>query len=217
MGWLSSFPTLIAVEAIFTGVLVGTFASMALIPFPNATSANIFAIVFLQLLGRGLGWLDAGAHLSPAVSVSLMCSGKLRPAECLYRLLGQLLGGPLLVLFASHYLAGRTAFSDFGVPVPAGAAPWIVFMECAATFCLLNLIFHSGHSLVPDVGGTIIGGVLCPMLKFAASMNPANSAFAALVSGQLGACACAIVGSLSAAVMFGLLERRASQSKLKQA
>jgi hypothetical protein len=70
--------------------------------------------------------------------------------------------------------------------------------------------------MVPDVGGTVIGGVICPQLGFCVSMNPAGTVFAALCTGEARACALALAGSLSAAVAFGLLERR-SAFKVKQA
>lgn len=203
-------------EAVFTTVLVGAFASMALIPFPNATAANLSAIAFLQTLGAILGALRADAHLSPAITIMLTVAGKVAPAEAMHRVLGQIVGAPFLLLFVVWRVAGNTAVAKLGLAVPTGPAWWIVAVEGASTFALLALIFKSSRPIVPDVGGTVIGGVICPRLKFWVSMNPAGTAFAALCTGEARACALALAGSLSAAVAFGVLERR-STDKFKQA
>ncbi|KAG8462134.1 hypothetical protein KFE25_011584 [Diacronema lutheri] len=203
-------------ESVFTAILVGFFSVMGLLPWPNATSANIAAVVFLRLLGVTLDRLQAGVHLSPAVTIMLTTSGRVPAGECVQRLIGQLVGAPFLLLFVLHTLAGKTTLGDLGLPIPSGGAPWIVAIEGAATFCLLMLIFKSGSSLAADVGGTVIGGVLCPRLSFAASMNPAMTTFAALVTGTSTATSLALVGSLTAGVAFGLMDRQ-GPSKLKQA
>jgi hypothetical protein len=140
--------------------------------------------------------------------------------ECVQRLFAQLVAAPALLLFVMHTLVGKTTLGDLSLPVPSGAAPWIIAVEGFATFCLLTLIFKSGSSLAADVGGTVIGGVICPKLPFAASMNPAMTTFAALVTGSAAASALALVGSLSAGLAFGLVEKRLSrqtEAKLKQA
>lgn len=206
-------------ESLFTAVLVGFFSLMGLVPWPGATTANLVAIAFLQLLGMVLGRLKADVHLSPAVTVMLVTSGKLQPGEALQRLFAQLICAPFLLLYALS-LAGKTTLGDLSLPVPSGAPAWIVAVEGVATFVLLILIFKSGSALAADVGGTIIGGVLCPTLPFAASMNPAMTTFAALITGSAAACALALVGSLSAAVSFGLLDRclrHKAEGKLKHA
>lgn len=203
-------------EAVLTAVLVGAFASMALVPFPNATAANLSAIAFLQTLGAVLGALRADAHLNPAITIMLTVAGKVAPGEALHRVLGQVVGAPFLLLFVVWRLAGNTAVAQLGLAVPSGPAWWIVAVEGASTFVLLALIFKSSRSIVPDVGGTVIGGVICPRLDFFCSLNPAGTAFAALCTGEARACLLALAGSITAAVAFGVLERR-STYKLKQA
>lgn len=207
-------------ESVFTAVLIGFFTLMGAVPWPNTTIALLAPIAFLQVLGKLLGYLKVDAHMSPAVTVMLLTCGKVQPGECMRRLVGQLVGAPLLLLLAMHSLAGMSSLDVLGLPVPAGAPLWIVAVEGAATFTLLTLIFKSGSSLVANAGGTVIGGIVCPRIPFAVSMNPAMTTFAALVTGSGAACALALVGSLSAGVLFGLVEKhlsRRAQAKLKQA
>jgi len=203
-------------EALFTVVLVGFFASLGMVPFPSKLVANMTIVLFLQCFGKTLGWLNAGCHCSPAATLMLATSGKVGVGECALRFFAQLVVAPFLLLLILQSSGISSPALDLGLPIPSGSPAWIVFMEFVATLALLILIFKSGSALLADVGGCMIGGVLCPRWGYAAAMNPATTVFAALLTGEASVSTLACVGSLGAAILLGLVDRQASAAKLKQ-
>jgi multidrug efflux pump len=127
--------------------------------------------------------------------------------------------GILIVEFANQRLeAGApTPLDAIREAAPARLRP--ILMTTLATILgilPIALALGAGAESRMSMGIAVIGGVICPRLNFWVSMNPASTSFAALCTGEARACALALVGSLSAAVAFGVLERRFAD-KLKQA
>ncbi len=103
-----------------------------------------------------------GAHLNPAVSISLMTVRKLKPLQCVFYVVGQILGaflGAALVylVYWSQFnefdggirqITGLNGTADIFFTVPGKGVPqWNAFIDQLISTCLL-LIFNMALSHV---------------------------------------------------------------------
>ena len=102
----------------------------------------------------------SGAHINPAVTLSLAVTRNVTPLKAILYMVAQctggLLGGALL------YLAvGPDAYkSGIGLSIPAGGG---LLMEFMGTLLLIFVVFNvavwSGEASATDFGGTVIGSL----------------------------------------------------------
>jgi len=131
----------------------------------------------------------SGAHLNPAVTVSLAVAGRFERRLVIPYCLSQLAGAfaasfVLKILFPQHPTLGAT--------LPAGSVLQSFVLETILTLILMVVIFSlfSGSVEKRAIAAIAIGAVIALEAMFAgpicgASMNPARSVAPAVVSGQL--------------------------------
>ena len=151
----------------------------------------------------------SGAHLNPAVSISLVVAKKLEAKQLLPYILSQL-SGAFAASILLHYLFPNDAF--LGTTLPSGTWQQSFILEFLLTFFLMLTIYQVASE---KLAGFIIGGIVGLEAMFAgpicgASMNPARSIAPAIVSGHteyLGVyIAAPIIGALVALVLFRFLK-----------
>lgn len=179
----------------FTGtallVLVGTGSivlnqetNIGLGTFGIAVSFGAIVCLMILLFGR-----ISGAHINPAVTISLAFANEFPKREALPYLSAQLCGG-IVASYLIHILYPVNEF--LGGTYPSGS-PWLSFLlEILLTFALVLAVFLSAikWKLKGSVVALIIGIIVFLEAWLAgpvcgASMNPVRSFAPALVSGHL--------------------------------
>jgi aquaporin Z len=157
----------------------------------------------------------SGAHMNPAVTLTFLRLGKIRPWDALFFVLAQLLGGMAGVLLVAA-LAGR-AFSDppvsYAATLPGPGGPAVAFVAefaISAVLMLTVLLLAASRRLAPFTGLTV-GGLVATYITFESplsgmSMNPARS-FASAAPGMMWHhlwiyLSAPLLGMLSAAQLF---------------
>jgi aquaporin Z len=157
----------------------------------------------------------SGAHMNPAVTLTFLRLGKIRPWDALFFVLAQLLGGLAGVLLVAA-LAGH-AFSDppvsYAVTLPGPAGPAVAFVAefaISAVLMLTVLSLSASRRLAPFTG-VIVGCLVASYITFESplsgmSMNPARS-LASAAPGMLWRhlwiyLSAPLLGMLSAAQLF---------------
>ncbi len=178
--------------------------------------AHGLAIVFAAYaLGH---W--SGAHVNPAVTVSVWIAGGINAGRALWYVVAQLLGGIAAAFALSAILGGGAAsFGAFSFEVSVGSA---FFLELFLTFCLALVVLQAavagkaGQFAGLAIGFTLAGCLLAGGAVTGASVNPARTLGPALAAGQLGQVwvyfvSAILGGALAAAVhRFVLVEERAA-------
>jgi aquaporin Z len=136
---------------------------------------------------------QSGAHYNPAVTLTFLKLGKVRPGDAAMYILAQFAGGTLGVVAASLVLGdvlGHPAVNYAAtVPGPWGATPAFL-AEVAITFILMTMVLHvSNHPRRARFTGVFAGCLVALYIAVEApvsgmSMNPArtfSSAFSAHV------------------------------------
>lgn len=147
----------------------------------------------------------SGAHINPAVTVTLWAAGRFPRQKVLLFIAAQC-AGALLASFLLHTFF--PAHSGLGITTPAGS-PWAsFFLEIVLTYLLLLVIFTvtTGPRHLGPLAALVIGATVGLEAYFGgpvsgASMNPARSLGPALASGQLSS----LWIYLSAPLIGGLL------------
>lgn len=152
--------------------------------FGIAIAFGTIVYLMILLLGR-----ISGAHINPAVTISLSFAKEFPKRETLPYLSAQLCGG----IVASYLIHIFYPVNEFlGGTYPSGS-PWVsFFLELLLSYILVLAVFLSAikwklkGSTIALIIGTIVfleawlAGPIC-----GASMNPVRSIAPALVSGQL--------------------------------
>ena len=200
-------------EALGTAVLVGlgcgtaVFARGAGAGFGVVTSAWVMTVALafglaMMAMVYALGSIS-GAHLNPAVSLSMALRKKMGWLECVFYIISQIIGAVLgaLALFILIKLMGIPATGNMGVNsystgVLAGLATWrqiiiAMLVEIALTFVFVFTflgVTRKGQNKV--VSGIVIGLtlMLVHLMGVAitgASINPARSLAPAFFGGTV--------------------------------
>jgi len=149
----------------------------------NAAGGVAMGITAVALIHSPWG-KRSGAHMNPAVTLTFLRLGKIRPWDALFFVLAQLLGGMAGVLLVAA-LAGH-AFSDppvsYAATLPGPAGPAVAFLAefaISAVLMLTVLSLTASARLAPFTGLTV-SSLLALYITFESplsgmSMNPARS------------------------------------------
>lgn len=131
----------------------------------------------------------SGAHINPAVTISLMAANKIAFTESVFYIIAQVIGA-ISASFVLHLM-----FADnltLGATFPTGSVLQSFVMEFVATFFLMLIILgvtsqkkeeNAFSGLV--IGLTVVGLIFVAGPISGGSFNPARSIGPALVSGKL--------------------------------
>lgn len=200
----------------FTLVFIGTFA-VAVTATPNA-NAN----VLVPALAHGIVLIGiiyayghiSGAHFNPAVTASMLVTGKQSLQDGLGYMVAQFLGGIvvsflLVALLPSPYNYGATV----GMLTKDSALQAAV-IEAILTFFLVTTIWQAAvhgkaGNLAPiAIGFTLVGCILVGGVYTGASLNPARTLGPALASGDFSYLVTYLVGIFGGGILAGLLHHR---------
>ena len=163
---------------------------------PNAMWRNVTGGVTMGLTAIALihsGWgKRSGAHMNPAVTLTFLRLGKIRPWDALFFVLAQVLGGTAGVLLVAG-LFGH-AFTDppvsYAATMPGPLGPSVAyFAEVAiSAFLILVVLFLSSSAQFARFTGFAAGCLVAAYITFESplsgmSMNPARS-FASAAPGM---------------------------------
>ena len=199
------------VSTAFGGSAIGLAFNMLLI-------ALAFGLI-LMALAYTIGKVS-GAHVNPAVSIAMLIDGRISVFECIYYIVGQILGSvagaAILGFFMGSYESlGANGFDTAG---GLGAAvvtlPVALVLEAILTFVFVLVVLCVSADSENKSGGLVIGLALTVVhilgLPFTGtSVNPARSIGPAILTNATGTLARSqlwvfIVGPLIGGVLAAL-------------
>jgi aquaporin Z len=149
----------------------------------NAAAGLAMGITAVALIHSGWG-KRSGAHMNPAVTLTFLRLGKIRPFDALFFMVAQLVGGSagvlLVAAFAGH--AFRDPPVSYAATLPGAAGPTVAFVAefaISAILMLTVLSLSASRRLAPFTGVTV-GCLVAAYITFESplsgmSMNPARS------------------------------------------
>ncbi len=174
----------------FALVFFGTGAVIVNEITNNSLGLFGIAIVFSMVIALMIYIFGAisGAHINPAVTISLALGKKMPKKEVVKYLIAQILGGIiastiLRVLFPNNTYLGSTN--------PTGSSLQSFVIEVVFTFFLMfSILWVSSRKYSFSVSGLLIGLVIIVLILISApisggSFNPARSIAPAIVSGHI--------------------------------
>lgn len=163
---------------------------------------------------------QSGAHLNPAVTLTFMRLGKVRPTDAVFYILAQFVGGWLGLALAA--LVGGTYLADpavnYVVTVPGDSGPIVAFAAETVISCglMLAVLTLSNHKTLASWTGVGAGCLVALYIALEAplsgmSMNPARS-LASAMAAQLFASlwvyfVAPLSGMLAAAALFSWVRK----------
>lgn len=205
--------------------LIGTFALVfigagtgAAIGSPANGAAGLLGVALahglvLMTMIYALGHLS-GAHVNPAVTISMMATGRLKGRLGLVYIISQLIGSGIAGLFLSQIFAagpetGYLGTTDLGKDVGTGKG---ILIELLLTFLLVTVIFGTAvdDRAPKGMAGLAIGLVFTYDILMGggltgAAMNPARHFGPALFSGHWDHAWVYWFGPISGALFAALL------------
>ena len=139
----------------------------------------------------------SGGHINPAVTIAMLCTGRIKPPLAIGYIISQLVGASaagfiLLAVFKALGAGGIAAIDSAKLGTPAlnaAIAPWMgLIVEIVLTFLLVFAIFGTAvDPRAPKIGGFGIGLAVCVDILMGgpltgAAMNPART-FGTLLGG----------------------------------
>ncbi|MBV9724401.1 MAG: aquaporin [Gammaproteobacteria bacterium] len=126
----------------------------------------------------------SGAHMNPAVTLTFLRLGKIRPWDALFFVIAQVVGGASGVLLVAA-LAGH-AFSDppvsYAATLPGSSGPAAAFVAefVISAVLMLTVLSLTATARLAPYTGLIVGGLVALYITFESplsgmSMNPARS------------------------------------------
>ena len=192
-------------------------SAMALV-FNMLLIALAFGLI-LMALAYTIGKVS-GAHVNPAVSVAMLIDGRISVFECIYYVIGQILGAVagaavLGFLMGSYESLGANGFETAGgLGVAVVTLPVALILEAILTFVFVLVVLTVSADSENKSGGLIIGLALTVVhilgLPFTGtSVNPARSIGPAILTNATGTLARSqlwvfIVGPLIGGVLAAL-------------
>lgn len=203
--------------ATFIFVFIGAGSVIAGASLVGVALAHGFAILAMAYAVGGV----SGAHMNPAVSISLWARKKLA-GDLVWFYVGAQLGGAIVAATFLRILAPAAFIGSYGGTPILGTQTSLVqgtFIEALLTFFLVFVVFavsDEGNS-TKNLAGLIIGLTVTMDILFGgpftgAAMNPARALGPALVSGiwsgQIVYWLGPIVGALGAAFLYTFFEKK---------
>ncbi|SNR68363.1 MIP/aquaporin family protein [Desulfurobacterium atlanticum] len=163
----------------------------------------------------------SGAHMNPAVTISLAVSKNIEKKKVIPYIISQILGaitGALLISFLFSE-TGKNAkeLAYLGATLPSGSSSQSFILEILLTFILMIVIYMSAvnpkgnkHLAPFAIGFTVAIDALFGGAISGASMNPARSIGPAIISGNINYLwiyiTAPIIGSLIAAGIYKIFK-----------
>jgi aquaporin Z len=177
---------LFMVSACVFGTLLGHPASPIVRRLPDplvrqAAMGVLMGLTAVAIIHSPWG-KQSGAHMNPAVTLTFLRLGKVRPWDAGFYVLAQFAGGLLGVLGSAALLRGRLAHPDvrYVVTVPGGGALVAFGAELAISFGMMLAILVVSNSAWERATGLVAGLLVAAYITFEAplsgmSMNPART------------------------------------------
>jgi aquaporin Z len=185
----------------FSAEVIGTFIVVVLATGSVVIDAKVGGklglpfIAIAPFVGVAIGVYLFGkismAHFNPAVSLGFLISGHITRVQLLQYFAAEITGALLASVFVM-FLIGTEASLGANAPDYSYPLPLVFGIEVLATALLMAVIYLVVYTKgLRGFGGLIIGGVVGLDIFFlafisGASMNPARSFAAAVLSGILG-------------------------------
>lgn len=203
-----------AYAAEFVGTFVLVFLGAASVALAPATVGPImpalahgFAIIFAVY---ALGHLS-GAHVNPAITISIAIAGAIRPGQAVGYILSQLAAAVVAAFTLNFILPGQAShFGAFSFQTSTEAA---MVMEAILTFILATVVLQAavsgraGNMAGMAIGLTLAGCIMAGGPVTGASLNPARTLGPALVAADLDQAWVYVVGTIIGASLAALLHR----------
>jgi aquaporin Z len=202
--------------------LLGSPASPAYAAVPNPTLRTALIGIAMGLTAICLihsQWgKRSGAHMNPAVTLTFLRLGKVRPWDALFYIIAQVLGGTAGVLLDAAFLG--CAFTgppvNYAATLPGPAGERVAFMSEAAisSGLMLTVLLLSTSKRLARYTGIAAGCLVALYITFESplsgmSMNPART-FASAAAGRMWQSfwiyvSAPVLGMLAAAQLFLLI------------
>ena len=192
--WRAALVELIAVF-VFVFVSVGAVVVTGFMTDDEMTPARLIAIAFAN--GLAIALLVAatarfsGGHINPAVTVSVVVTGKMGITKGVMYVVAQLAGAIVAALALKLVIFGDGALGVHALGDAVDGAGAGLLVEMALTFFLVFVIFAAAmgpkgpsHLAPIAIGLVILVDLLIGVPLTGASMNPARSFGPALVAGE---------------------------------
>ncbi len=132
----------------------------------------------------------SGAHINPAVTISLAIDKQISKKDTLFYVIAQILGAILASILLKILFPEN---AKLGTTLPSGTLLQSAIMEIVSTFLLMLVILgvtQKGNKESKALAGIVIGAIVLAMIFVAGpisggSFNPARSIGPALISGNL--------------------------------
>ena len=132
----------------------------------------------------------SGAHINPAVTISLSIDKQISKKDTLFYVIAQILGAILASILLKILFPEN---AKLGTTLPSGTLLQSAIMEIVSTFLLMLVILgvtQKGNKESKALAGIVIGAIVLAMIFVAGpisggSFNPARSIGPALISGNL--------------------------------
>jgi aquaporin Z len=132
----------------------------------------------------------SGAHMNPAVTLTFLRRGKVKPWDAVFYIVAQFMGGLGGVLVAKLTLGGTVAAVNHAATSPGAAGAWVAFMAETVIACglMLMVLTVSNTPKLARFTGCFAGLLIALYITFEVplsgmSMNPARTFASALPSG----------------------------------
>jgi aquaporin Z len=135
----------------------------------------------------------SGAHMNPAVTLTFLTLGKITPADALFYVLFQFIGGVAGVLLARVLMEPALKHSaiKYVATLPGPGGPWIAFAaEFAISMLMMStILWVSNSARLSRFTPLFAGALVATFIIFEAplsgmSMNPARTVGSALSAGE---------------------------------
>ena len=212
-----------------TKQFISEFVGTLLLVYIGAGSAMFFGTIGLVGVALAFGFIVtavvyalgnvSGAHINPAVTISLLVAGKTTPSQAGLYIVAQVLGAIVAALLMSFTLAssgsglGVTALGANVTPIQG------LVTEALATFILVLTVFGSAvgkgasnHAGLA-IGMVVAGVILTTGVVTNTSINPARSIGPALIAGDFTNLWVYIVGPIIGGVLAALLHQVLDEGK----
>jgi MIP family channel proteins len=192
-----------------TGALAGTSGG-GILAVALAHGAALVVIIY------ALGPIS-GAHVNPAVTLSLALTGKEKWDRAVFYIVAQLVGAALAALLLAYLVGFSREVTGLGATVGSLTTTdplKTIVLEAVLTFFLVTAVYSSGvRNNNGNIVGVAIGFVLIMDILMGgaltgASMNPARTFGPALVTGHLEYLWMYIVGPVVGGALAALLYDR---------